>query len=68
MLRAEFENNDKIAYLIPENETITSNVDYYLDTAGVDMGMRDSFICLVALYIAFLIASLLGLMFTTRRV
>ena len=64
-LRNEFENNDKIEIMSNGNLMPT---DTLLEMAGVDLSITTSFICLVAVYIGFLILSLGGLIFTTRRV
>lgn len=66
MLRAEFDNNDELR--LPNANGDPATIDELLDMSGVDLEMSTAFICLVALYVGFMIAALLGLMFTTRRV
>ena len=64
-LRNEFENNDKLN-IMSDGKPMTTEV--LLDMSGVDMGITSSFLCLLAVYIGFLLIALGGLIFTTKRV
>ena len=67
MFRNEFEENDNIK--VPNASGSGSmTTDQLTEYVGVDLKMSVSFICLVALYIFFLLIALCGLIFTTKRV
>jgi len=65
MLRTEFERNNNLDYLFKENDVGTDDL---LSMVGVDLNLSTSFICLIALYVGFLILALIALIFTARRV
>ena len=66
MFRNEFEDNNKLNIMGCDGNIINTNT--ILEYVGVDLKMGVSFICLIALYILFLLIALCGLIFTTKRV
>ena len=66
MFRNEFEENDDIKIVGTDGELMDKNT--LLEYIGVDLKMSVAFICLIALYLLFLLIALFGLMFTTKRV
>ena len=66
MFRNEFEENNKLHIMGADNQEMDKNT--LMEYVGVDLKMDVSFICLIALYIFFLLIALCGLIFTTRRV
>ena len=66
LMRNEFEDNVEIR--VPNNEGGYFYGTELMKEVNVTLRMDVSFICLVGVYVLFLVIALIGLMVTTRRV
>lgn len=65
MMRTELERNDNLIYDLVESEDLHEDL---LELVNGEMELGTAFLCMGVIYVALIILSLLGLVFTTRRI